>query len=219
MAAAPGRSGIRVRGSAGSTLRVNLGVMRIQRPGLAGHPCRGLCGRGPVPRRAGVRRRLELAHLPGTQWEHPRPGHPHGAAARQEDSARTRAICGMSGRSRARLLCINQVVAKNTSDLAAEVGQSRSSSRFPYLMAGARPYRLPRRLALRVGVPGSGHAGIGGRYGTIGGCCCRSAGLPGYRGGAGLARPPAEIGHTCPAPGPAAPSTAVRWRTRGADRS
>ena len=115
--AAPGRSGIRVCRSAGSTLRVNLGVMRIQKSGLAGHPCRGLCGRGPVPRRAGVRRRLELAHLPGTQWEHPRPGHPHGAAARQEDSARTRAICGMSGRSRARLLCINQVVAKNTNDL------------------------------------------------------------------------------------------------------
>ena len=53
----------------------------------------------------------------GAQWEHPRPGRPHGTAARQEDSARTRAICGMSGRSRARLLCINQVVAKNTNDL------------------------------------------------------------------------------------------------------
>ena len=28
-----------------------------------------------------------------------------------------------------------------------------------------------------------------------------------------------KIGHTCPAPGPAAPSTAVPWRTRGADPS
>ena len=33
-------------------------------------------------RRAGVRRHLDLAHLPGSRREHPQPGRPHGVAGR-----------------------------------------------------------------------------------------------------------------------------------------
>ena len=37
---------------------------------------------GAAARRAGVRRHLDLAHLPGARREHPQPGRPHGVAAR-----------------------------------------------------------------------------------------------------------------------------------------
>ena len=69
---------------------------------------RGRAGprRRRATRRAGVRRHLDLAHLPGARREHPQPGRPHGVAGRQEDSGRTRSTCGMSGHSRARLRCI-----------------------------------------------------------------------------------------------------------------
>ena len=51
-------------------------------------------------RRAGVRRHLDQAHLPGARREHPQPGRPHGVAGRQEDSGRTRSTCGRSVHSR-----------------------------------------------------------------------------------------------------------------------
>jgi len=60
---------------------------------------RGRAGprRRRATRRAGVRRHLDLAHLPGARREHPQPGRPHGVAGRQEDSGRTRSTCGRSG--------------------------------------------------------------------------------------------------------------------------
>jgi hypothetical protein len=57
---------------------------------------RGRAGpqRRRATRRAGVRRHLDLASPSGRPTEHPQPGRPHGVAGRQEDSGRTRSICG-----------------------------------------------------------------------------------------------------------------------------
>jgi len=72
------------------------------RPGSGGRRTRPRGRR--ATRRAGVRRHLDLTHLPGARWEHPQPGRPHDVAARQEDSGRTRAKYGRCGCPSARLL-------------------------------------------------------------------------------------------------------------------
>ena len=107
---------------------------------------RGRAGprRRRATRRAGVRRHLDLAHLPGARREHPQPGRPHGVAGRQEDSGRTRSTCGMSATSVHGRVANMQVPGRSPL-------QSRAAD------AAAVPHG-PRRAGLSV--PGEGRKGM-----------------------------------------------------------